>query len=208
MKKTSFLFFFVLINHIVAQSNWKQFKNLSGPKKTWVLFHPFKAKLAFEISKDARKIADSIKKTTVLDGDASGGQVDAFRHTFWMARLHQSIGKAAACSLGKAHERENYQTYKKKKLEDGIVPDLVSSEMDLYNNNIGLNLVTKRDHISKNSLIYLVINKILKGEMKIVKKDKKGNYLNCKGAIISPDSLKGKWKNKKCLVPSNKIAKQ
>ncbi|WP_262708736.1 hypothetical protein [Tenacibaculum maritimum] len=32
--------------------------------------------------------------------------------------------------------------------------------------------------------------------MKIVKKDKKGNYLNCKGAIISPDSLKGNGKIK------------
>jgi len=46
----------------------------------------------------------------LLDGDASGGQVDAFRHAYWMARLHQEIGKRAAFSLGKSHEKENWKT--------------------------------------------------------------------------------------------------
>ena len=39
--------------------------------------------------------------------------MDAFRHAYWMARLRQEIGKTAARSLGKAHEKENYQTFKK-----------------------------------------------------------------------------------------------
>ena len=39
--------------------------------------------------------------------------------------------------------------------------------------------------------------------MKIIKKDKKGNFLTCEGVIIYLDELKGKWKNNKCLINSN-----
>ena len=35
------------------------------------------------------------------------------------------------------------------------------------------------------------------------KKNKKGDYLTCEGEIISPESLKGKWQNNKCLIASN-----
>ena len=106
MKKTLSIFFLIFTFQFYSQSNFKSFFELSGPKKTWVLFHPFKAVKSLEISKEATKVADSIKKTNLLDGVAAGGQVDAFRHEYWMARLHQEIGKFAACSLGKAHEKE------------------------------------------------------------------------------------------------------
>lgn len=186
-----------------AQSSFKSFFELSPPKKKWVLFHPFVAKKAYRISQEVNRISDSIKKTNLLDGDASGGQVDAFRHAYWMARLKQEIGECAARSLGKAHEKENYLTYKKNKLEDGVVPDEISSEMDLWNNEQGLKLVTKKDILPKNGLIFRVINAILNGEMKIIKKDNKGGFLTCDGEKILNDTLYGKWKNNKCLVPSN-----
>ena len=57
-----------------------------------------------------------------------------------MARLTQGIGRRAAYSLGKAHEKGNYQTFKNRQLEDGILPDKPSSEMDLYNNQIGISI--------------------------------------------------------------------
>lgn len=202
MKKMLFFIFILFASNSYSQSDFKSFFKLSGPKKTWVLFHPFKAKKSLEISKEANKIADSIKKTSLLDGDASGGQVDAFRHAYWMARLRQEIGKSAARSLGKSHEKENYLTFKKRQLEDGIVPDKISSEMDLWNNEEGLKLTTKGSEISKIGLIYKVINAIKLGKMKIIKKDKKGNFLTCEGNIISAEKLKGKWKNNKCLVSS------
>ena len=143
MKKSVLIFALLISFTAFSQSNLSKFWKLSGPKRTWVLFHPFKAKKSLEISKEANRIADSIKKSTLLDKDGAGGQVDAFRHAYWMARLRPEIGKSAARSLGKAHEKENYQTYKKQKLEDGVVPDKISSEMDLYNNEIGLSLITK-----------------------------------------------------------------
>ena len=193
------LFFAISIN---AQSNFKKFLKLSKPLKGWVALHPFKAKKALLISEEAIRISDSIAKTNVLDGDVSGGQVDAFRHAFWMARLHQELGKSAARTLGKAYEKENYLTFKKNKLEDGFVPDKISSEMDLWNNEQGIKLTTKGSEISKNGLIFRVINAVLEGKMKIIKKDKKGNFLNCKNQIITSEEIKGKWKNNKCLITS------
>ncbi len=186
-----------------GQSNPKNFFVLSGPAKKWVLLHPLKAKKALRISLEAKRISDSIQKTNLLDGDGSGGKVDAFRHAFWMARLHQELGKSAARSLGKAHEKENYITFKENKLEDGVAPDEISSKMDLWNNEQGLKLINKGSKIPKSGLIFRVINAIKTGKMKIIKKDEKGNFLTCDGAKIAPKELIGKWKNNKCLVASN-----
>lgn len=203
MKTNISILVIILTTSIYSQSSYKSFFELSGPKRTWVLFHPFKAKKSLEVSKEANKVADSIKKSNLLDGDASGGQVDAFRHAYWMARLRQEIGKSAARSLGKAHEKENYLTFKERKLEDGVLPDEISSKMDLYNNEQGLKLISRRSKVSKKGLIYRIVNAIRIGKMKVIKKDANGLFLTCEGENISMKSLKGKWKNNKCLVNSN-----
>jgi len=203
MKKTFLLLTILLSLQTFSQSNFKKFLKLSCPLKTWVIFHPFKAKRALAISNEAKKVADSIAKTDLLDKDISGGRVDAFRHAFWMASLQQKLGKRAALSLGKAHEKDNYKTYKKRKLEEGVLPDKISSEMDLYNNNQGVKFSTKGSLISKNNLIYTIIKAIKEGKMKIIKKDDNGNFLTCTGQLIDKDSLKGKWENNKCLILSN-----
>ncbi|SNR17658.1 DUF6973 domain-containing protein [Tenacibaculum jejuense] len=203
MKKVFFLILVLSVTIGFSQSNYKNFKKLSSPKKWWVVFHPFKAKKALEISKEASRVSDSIRKTDLLDRDHAGGQVDAFRHAYWMARLRQEIGKSAARSLGKAHEKENYLMYKKRKLEEGVVPDEISSEMDLFNNDVGLTLTVKNCKTSKIGLIHKVANAIKKGKMKVIKKNKKGEFLMCDGKLIESNSLKGKWKNNKCLVDSN-----
>ena len=201
-----FIFFSGLL--VFSQSNFSQFKKLSSPKKWWVVFHPFKAKKSLFISKKTNRITDSIRKTKTLDGDKSGGQVDAFRHAFWMASLRLEIGRAAARSLGKAHEKENYQYFKDNKLEDGTVPDKVSMDMDLFNNEVGLSLVKRNEKITTDSLVMRVVNAIKQGKMKIIKKNIKRKFLTCDGIAIKKASLKGKWVNKKCLVPSNQIAKR
>ena len=195
----------ISLTTVSGQSNHQIFFSLSPPAKKWVILHPFKAKKALKISLEVQRISDSIQQTTLLDGDASGGQVDAFRHAFWMARLHQELGKSAARTLGKAHEKENCITFKKGKLEDGVLPDEISSTMDLWNNEQGLKLIKKGSTIPEKGLIFRVINAIKSGKMKIIKKDKKGNFLTCKEAIITEDELKGKWKNNKCLIVSNSL---
>lgn len=193
----------VLLSTACFGQNRKGFVQLSGPKKTWVLFHPFKAETAFLISQETNRVSDSIATSHLLDGDKSGGQVDAFRHAYWMARLHEEIGRKAAASLGEAHEKENYLMFKKGTPEDGLLPDKASSDMDLWNNQVGLSLVSMGTKIPKKGLIYQIVNAIHQGKMRIIKKDKNGNFLTCDGKTINPKSLLGKWENNKCLVASN-----
>ncbi|PQJ21998.1 hypothetical protein BSU00_06950 [Tenacibaculum sp. SG-28] len=197
------LLFFSGVSLLKAQNNWERFKKTSAPMRKWVLLHPFKAQAALDVSMETQRVADSIKSSPLLDKDPSGGQVDAFRHAYWMARLRQEIGKSAAESLGKVHEKENYKTYEEKKLEDGIVPDEASTIMDLFNNKIGLTFTEKGSDISSKSLIYKIINAIHHGKMKVIKKSEAGLFLTCSGAVIKNKDLIGKWKNDKCLVDSN-----
>jgi len=193
-----------LCSQLSAQSNWERFWNLSAPYKKWVLFHPCKAKSALEVSLEASRVSDSVAKTDLLDKDIAGGQVDAFRHAYWMARLRQEIGKRAAISLGRAHEKDNYITYKKHETENGIVPDKASKEMDLFNNNVGLSFTQKGNSDSKNGLAYKIVNAILSGDLRVIKKDSIGNFLTCDGKIIPSEELLDSWQNRKCLIPSNK----
>lgn len=203
MKKVLFFYCLLVANMVYSQSNWQQFKKLSCAEKTWTILHVFKAKKAYLVAKEAQHVSDSIAKTPLLDGDKSGGQVDAFRHAYWMARLHQEIGKNAAKSLGKAHEKTNFQQYKNSSLEDGEAPDKIASEMDLYNNNIGLSFTQKGVAHPKDGLIYTIVNAILAGKLKVIKKDQHRNYITCDEKILSKKELKGKWENNKCLMNSN-----
>ena len=75
--------------------------------------------------------------------------------------------------------------------------------MDLFNNEIGLTLSLRGKKRSKKGLVYKVINAIQQGKLKIIKKNKNGDFLTCEGLHIKPESLHGKWKNDKCLVVSN-----
>lgn len=195
------LFFYTL--QLQSQSNAVSFFKLSSPEKWWVIFHPFKAKKALIISQDALKVTDSISKSNLIKNDINGGRLDAFKHSYWMASLSQSIGDKPSLKLGFAHEKGNYKSFKRNKLEDGFLPDKISSEMDLYNNNLGANIAIEHGYVKKEDLIEIIIVKIKKGEMKMIKKDSQGNFLNCKGNIIPTDSFRDKWENDKCLIDSN-----
>jgi len=202
MKNIWILLLFVNFQ-LFSQSDASHFKKLSSPEKCWVIFHPFKAKRALNISHDAIRITDSIGRSQVLANDKNGGQVDAFKHGYWVAKLTLEIGERASIKLGKAHEKGNYRAFKKGKLEDGFLPDLPSSQMDLYNNNIGAQIALENFELTKEELIDQIIVEIKAGKLKILKKDDLGNFLTCDGVIISKEALMGIWKNDKCLVSSN-----
>ena len=155
------------------------------------------------ISREALKVKDSIAINKGIGTDNSGGKLDAFKHSYWMARLTQDIGKSAANRLGKAHEKGNYQTYKKKRLEDGLLPDKQSSDMDLFNNQIGIEVGTSFKKSSRTALMRKLIDALEKGNLRVLKKDSLGNFLDCQNKKIPLDSLKNKWDTKKCLVSSN-----
>ena len=153
-----------------------------------------------QFSLDAQKTTSKLKQQNLLKRVGNGDQLDAFRHTYWMARLAQEIHWRKAKRLGKAHEKGNYRQFKKGKLEDDVLPDKISSEMDLFNNQVGLNLgKSNKEQELKNEVIRLVKD----GKCKILKTDVAGNFLDENNKIIPIEELKGKWKNRKVLVDSN-----
>lgn len=190
----------VFSNLLIGQNTTlRQFKKLSCPEKRWVIFHPFVAKKALKVSLEAREITDEIKQQKLLVGTGNGDQIDAFRHAYWMARLAQEIHWRKANRLGKAHEKGNYQQFKKGKLEDDVLPDKISSEMDLFNNKVGLNLgKLNKEKELKNE----VLNLVKDGKCKIIKTDAEGNFLDEKNKLIPLEELKGKWETRKVLVDS------
>jgi len=194
------VFLFMFLGLVAQESKMKKFKHLSAPEKCWVILHPFVAKKALLITEEARKVTKDIKQEKLLKGNGNSGQIDAFRHTYWMALLTQQIGWRRAKSLGKAHEKGNYRDFKKHKKEDGVVPDKISSDMDFFNNNVGI-LIGKMT--TDLDLKGVVVEAVKDGKCKIIKIDTNGFFLDVEGNIIPKEELKGKWENDKCLVNSN-----
>lgn len=204
------IFFFVSISfqEIKAQGNKANSKpvKISRPEKWWAISHIFIAKKALKITKESLLVNDSLLVTKTLGHDKHGGQMDAFKHAFWMASLSQNIKAKKVDKLGKAHEKGNYLSYKKglkqRKLK---LPDKASSDMDLWNNDVGIRIGSENKKINSKHLQQIIIQAIQSGEMRIISKDKNGHFLDCKNQVILPASLKGKWENKKCLIPSNNL---
>jgi hypothetical protein len=172
------VFFTCFIMFIPAQINAQDkddgkvnVSSLSRPEKWWAVTHIFVAFKAKKISSYSLYLTDSLKQDSNLDGDASGGQVDAFRHAVWMALLTKNMRWKKAWRLGKAHEKGNYLQYKKGKLEDGFPPDKVSSDMDFWNNDVGISITKNNKTLSDSAIVSTVIEKILSGEMKIIYKN-------------------------------------
>ena len=202
------IFLVVLLFHISLEAQkvtaFKKYKELSRPEKYWVLKHPLIAIKAWKITQEVIRVTDSVAYINTLDHNRNGGQVDAFRHAYWMASLVQRISWRKALKLGKAHEKGNYFDFLKHHLEDGALPDKADGDMDLFNNEIGIKFGRKNKHLSETDIQIMIIDAIIVGKMKIIKKDSLGNFLDEKNNIIIADSLKGRWDNGKCLVNSNK----
>jgi hypothetical protein len=186
-----------------SQSAWTSFWKLSGPEKWWVIGHPFVANKARKITLEARMKAAEMKLDTVLDGDDDGGQVDAFRHSYWMARLAQSFCWKKAVKLGRAHEKANYRSFKRRQLEDKSVPDSIASVMDLYNNEIGAGIGCNNPDCGSDSLKILIRTAIKNGRMLKVSKNKLGEQLDCENKVIDLSLYKNKWYVPKCLINSD-----
>ncbi|HRS54344.1 MAG TPA: hypothetical protein P5250_06530, partial [Bacteroidales bacterium] len=178
-------------------------KQVSRPEKIWAIIHPFVFTKAVRITNHVLQVTDSIIKLPVLDGDADGGQVDAFRHGYWMAMLAAYIGQNKALSLGKAHERANYLEFKKKtKKKLSSLHDKASTDMDLYNNVVGVNIGEKMKNYNCIEIQNAVIDSILKGEMKIINKNSQNQSLDEYNNIIENDKIQFHWITPRCLVPS------
>lgn len=172
------------------------------PEIVWAVVHPFKVSGARKISHYAvQKTAELEKQGTLKDG--AGGQLDAFRHTYWMATLSQYMGERRAVSLGRAHEKGNYIQFKKNIKEDNVYVNEKFSVMDLLNNPIGARLGKELKYCSDSVLTSIIIEKIGAGELNIMLKNCDGELLTCEGrkAIYT----KGVWESDACIVPSNRV---
>jgi len=189
-----------------GKGKWKAWRALSRPEKCWSIVHPIKARTVYECAKRARYVTDSLRKAEVLTDD-NGGQLDAFRHAYWMAlMIDAGIHEKVARRVGQKHERGNYLDFKKGKLEEGLRTDSLASVMDLRNNDVGIQLGKKYSSSGgKLSLIEMIMTEIADGKLWILKKDAEGNYRTCENKQIDLTLYGGKWFIPKCLVSSNEI---
>jgi hypothetical protein len=199
------LFIVCLCQPLEAQNNTNiSSKKISCPEKWWAVKHPFIAKKAFHLTLYSLAVADSLRRKESPGDNIGAGQLDAFKHAFWMATLVQDIKWKKAKRLGIAHEKANYRSYIKS-FKKGIMygHDRIRSEMDLWNNEIGIaiGLACKGcDHIL---LKQIILDSIQDGSMKVVRMNSKGQFLDHEGKILPPENYQGKWLNDKCLIPSN-----
>ena len=180
-------------SHEVFGQNTKTKIKLSRPEFFWVVAHPLKANRALKISKIAIEITDSLEKDGSLKG-RSGGQLDAFKHGVWMALLCSEIGSNAALKLGQAHEKANYLNFKRGRFFSSHKHSVMDSLNNLAGTKIG-----KKIH-NKNDIIKAIIEAIKSGDFYILKKNSKGQYLDCNGNVI--DDKPSVWERNECLVRS------
>lgn len=196
---------FLLYNSQFASSQTAAltFGKLSGPEKLWVLTHPFVANKARKLTIEAITASKEMIKDSLLDGDPADGQVDAFRHGYWMALLSSRMCWRKAVRLGKAHEKTDYKRFKKGILnEEGERPDSISGVMDLFNNRVGASIGCNNWNSSTEKLKEIVKRAVLNGEMKIILKDKNKNAVNLKGVPIHLEEYDRSWHIPKLLVRS------
>jgi len=205
MRKYFFLLLFVIPLMGKSQnSTLHSFLKLSSAEKKWAIGHLFIAKKAWVITERCRFVTDSLGKTGIPDRDPSGGKLDAFRHSFWMATLSEKIGVRKSLSLGRAHEKGNYRDFKRNRFEEGDIPDKTASNMDLFNNKIGVGIGMAFKGGNEKLIVDSILKAIAKGNMRIVLKDTLGRSCDSTFNPIPLNDLKGKWITPRILVPSGK----
>lgn len=197
------LFLLVFVPAELIAGGLKDFFHLSRYEKWWVFTHPFVAHKAYLITKEAKSETEKMVKDSTLDHDKFGGQIDAFRHSYWMAKLAQTMKVKKALSLGRAHEKANYLTFRKNMFdEEGVLPDSVSGAMDLLNNKIGVAIGCNFRGNTKEEIQKVIVIGILEGKMVVILKNESGGYIECNGKLIQKEE-KNRWGIPKCLVHSN-----
>jgi hypothetical protein len=199
------IFFFINIS-LLAQGSGKAriSEKVSCPEKWWAVMHPFIAGKAFAITLNVIKVCDSIRNDKLPEIKLSAQQADAFRHSFWMASLVQEIKSRKARSLGIAHEKGNYRSFKKE-IREGKPGshDEAAKQMDLWNNEVGIKIGMASQGSEPRILMNIVTDSIEAGAMKVISVDADGKFLDCEGNIIPEENYLKSWKNNKCLVPSD-----
>ena len=193
------IFFFLCLGlYGLAQSPKVSFSEFG-----WALTHPFAALKIKKITKSCNERIQQHFITTQLDSFSNGGKADAFRHSFYMAAYAQKIKIGKLRKLGIAHEKTNYRQFVNSKSEEGEMADSLGCVMDLLNNELGFKIGSTNKKIKLEELSQLVIAEIKAGKALIMKRNKNGDYLDCKGKKLDLSLYKKVWAIPKCLEASD-----
>ena len=192
-----FLMTFLFLN-LSAQKFQKIYESMTFEDKLWVIKNHDKVLRSVDISKSVIKTMDSLDKVNFLGGNKEGGIFDAFRHIYWMYNLSSEVGEECARKVGEIYEGYGEYIFKTTEMSGY---DSVGRQMDLFNNELGINLAKQN---IKKRLVFSEIRKIIKlGKAKIVKKNQNGEDLDINGEIIPTEEWKKSWNNRRVLVNSN-----
>lgn len=180
-----------------------QKQKLSCDEKFWALLHPFAAIKVKHLSKKILPLYKEAKNLLGTPEFINGGRIDAFRHAFYMAAFAQKVKVKKLRTLGVAHEKGNYRSFKHNQTEDGELPDSLGTVMDLFNNEFGFKTGIQFKNYTLPELQQVLIKMVLNGEAMIMKRKKDGTYLTCEDKTIELKDYAAKWSIPKCLVPSN-----
>ena len=195
--------FFVFNFNSFSQNRKEIIKSLSLKDKIWVMKNYSSIKKAYKISLDVLKTMDSLNKQNFLGGNTEGGKFDAFRHIYWTYSLTKEIGEEKTRRVGEIYE--NYNRYIFNNI-DYSGYDSVSMAMDLFNNDIGIEL--GKSKIADSLIFNEITNIIFSGKAKIVKKNTLEQSLDENNNVIPEEEWKKKWINNRKLVNSNYKPKQ
>jgi hypothetical protein len=201
MLKSNYIFFICLM--MCLRTNVCAQHQISKHEYRWAVFHPIAAKKVQHHLIEAMDVYQEVKKSKQLDGLESGGTLDAFRHTFTMAYLSRYVKTKKLRKLGKAHERGDEYFFYKKQQEFGERADSLACVMDLRNNELGFEIGTKYNSVSKEDLKTIVIEQIKMGNAWKLKKNDQNQYISCKNEPILMENYKNQWFLPKCLIKSN-----
>ena len=173
-------------------------------ERSWAIIHPFAAIKVKKIYNQASLIYNNqVELKKQLDTFSIGGKLDAFRHIFFMAAFSQKVKVKKLQKLGYAHEKYNYNQFKKQHLTKTEIPDSISTVMDLKNNEIGFLIGIENKKLKLEDLKIKVMSEIKSGKAFILRRNTVGNYTDCAGNIIELNKLPASWGNKKCLISSS-----
>ena len=195
--------FFIFNFNSFSQNRKEIIKSLSLKDKIWVMKNYSSIKKAYKISLDVLKTMDSLNRENFLGGNTEGGKFDAFRHIYWTYSLTKEIGEEKTRRVGEIYE--NYNRYIFNNI-DYSGYDSVSMAMDLFNNDIGIEL--GKNKITDSLIFNEITNIIFSGKAKIVKKNTLEQSLDENNNVIPEEEWKKKWINNRKLVNSNYKPKQ
>lgn len=185
---------------VYSQSKVREFFSLSLYERLWVFRYPHYASRAYDISREAIDIVDSLSVPVLDDTLVCDGVLDAARHTLWMALTVREIGPRAACRLGCAHELDDYRNHQE---THKCLHDSVAGYMDIHNNKVGLRIGIALKEAPKITVIKAVLDSLAEGNCVKVLSNDKGEFLDINHEPIPMEQLQGRWNTDRVLIPTS-----